>query len=119
MLCCKIRFNALTAHRRVIFSALAIVMVTVRSVASQQVVHAVTAEDLQQALLDHTVEHVVLTQHLDLSALNETLPFKVHGVQKTIRVRYQILFFIQDTWEQYSLLVHVLWLVPDMQHLLA
>ena len=67
---------------------LAILLGAVRLVASQQVVHVVTADDLQQALLDPSVEHLVLTQHLDMSASNETLPFKVHGVQKTIRVRY-------------------------------
>lgn len=54
--------------------------------AKQEVVHVVTAQDLQEALLDHAVEHVVVTQHLDLSALSDTLPLKVHGVQKTIRV---------------------------------
>lgn len=56
--------------------------------ASQEVVHVVTAEDLQQALLEPTVVHVVLTQHLSLKASNTTLPFLVHGVKKTIRVRY-------------------------------
>jgi hypothetical protein len=63
-------------------------LVLAASCLASRVMHVVNVEDLQEALLNSSVEHVVLTQHMDLSD-RDGLPFKVHGQQKTIRVRLQ------------------------------